>query len=106
MDKYTDYGLVGVVIVCDNRIEQWVMSCRVLGYEIEDAVMATIVRSLRAKGIGAIAGRLVETDVNFPCRNLFSKCGFTEHGQNWLLLGGHDIAVPGHVTIRDLETVG
>lgn len=103
-DKYTDYGLVGVIIVCDNRIEQWVMSCRVLGYEIEDAVMATIVRSLRAEGIGAIVGRLVETDANFPCRNLFSKCGFTEHDQEeWLLLGGRETAVPGHVTVRDLK---
>jgi FkbH-like protein len=37
-DRYTDYGLVGVVIVSGSTIERWVMSCRVLGYEIEEAV--------------------------------------------------------------------
>jgi FkbH-like protein len=106
VDKYTDYGLVGVIIVSGSTIEQWVMSCRVLGYQIEDAVMANIVQAIRAKGVGTIVGRLVETDVNFPCRSLFSKCGFAGMGERWILEADQDIAVPGHVTIRELETAG
>jgi predicted enzyme involved in methoxymalonyl-ACP biosynthesis len=79
------------------------MSCRVLGYAIEDAVMAIIVRSLREKGTGAIRGRLIETDVNFPCRSLFSKCGFTLMGDHWILEDYQEPAVPGHVTVMELE---
>lgn len=106
VDKYTEYGMVGVIIVSGNTIEQWVMSCRVLGYQIEDAVMAMIVRALREKGFGAIRGYLVETDVNFPCRGLFAKCGFADIGEHWVLEDDRNITVPDHVTIRELAAVG
>jgi FkbH-like protein len=100
VDQYTNYGMVGVVIVSDGAIEQWAMSCRVLGYQIEEAVMATIVQSLRLRGCDAIAGRLIETEVNFPCRTLFSKCGFTREGAGWILLPSETILVPGHITVN------
>lgn len=99
-DKYTDYGLVGVVILRDDTVVQWVMSCRVLGYQVEEAVMATLVDQLRAAGIGAIRGLLRETDVNFPCRTLFSKCGFVADGDDWILPADARVAIPGHVSVR------
>lgn len=102
-DNYTNYGLVGVVIVSGNMIEQWVMSCRVLGYQIEEAVMSTIVASLREHHHEQISGRLVETDVNFPCRPLFSKCGFTNEGELWLLSPDQEVPMPAHVTFEELE---
>ena len=43
----------------------------VLGYDVEQAVMAKIVNAH-----GKVSGRLVTTEVNFPCRDLFAKCGF------------------------------
>jgi FkbH-like protein len=103
VDKYTDYGLVGVVIVVGDTIEQWVMSCRVLGYQIEEAVMASVVKHVRASGYALVKGSLTETDVNFPCRTLFSKCGFTL-GQNgyWILEADQGIDPPAHVTVQGL----
>jgi FkbH-like protein len=103
VDKYTDYGMVGVVIVSGGTIEQWVMSCRVLGYQVEEAVMANIVRSLRANGLDTITGHLLETDVNFPCRTLFSKCGFTVQGGCWVLEPGNSISMPSHITMGELS---
>jgi hypothetical protein len=95
--------LVGVVIVSDGAIEQWVMSCRVLGYQIEEAVMATIVQSLRLRGFDTITGHLNETDANFPCRTLFSKCGFTDHEAGWILQPNQTILVPTHVAVKELK---
>ena len=99
-DSYTEYGLVGVVIVRGATIEQWVMSCRVLGYDIEMAVMARLVEGLRRAGASAIAAPLVCTDVNFPCRDLYSRAGFeaAEAGA-WRLAPGVAPAVPGHITL-------
>jgi FkbH-like protein len=99
VDKYTDYGLVGVIVALGANIEQWAMSCRVLGYQIEEAVMATIVHAMRASGQAVITGKLVETDVNFPCRGLFSKCGFKRNGDIWWLDADTSLTVPGHVRI-------
>ena len=102
-DIYTAYGLVGVVIVSGSEIDQWVMSCRVLGYQVENAVMAVIVRGLRDRGARAVRGRLIETDVNFPCRELFARCGFSQDDQWWTLAPGQAVDAPAHVVV---EAVG
>jgi FkbH-like protein len=101
-DKFTNYGLVGVVMFRDNNIEQWIMSCRVLGFQIEEAVMAKIVGRIRATHPGLVTGQLVHTDVNFPCRDLFSKCGFTDEtgGGTWTLSPEATMVMPGHVTFE------
>jgi FkbH-like protein len=100
-DRFTSYGLVGVVIFREGRIEQWVMSCRVLGYQIEEAVMAAIIEPMRAAGTTTVYGRLIHTDVNFPCRELFSRCGFVDMNGDgdWALATGTGVAIPAHVTI-------
>jgi FkbH-like protein len=99
-DAYTGYGLVGAVIVKNAVIVQWVMSCRILGYQIEEAVMATVVPAVRASGAAEIRGYLVETDVNFPCRDLFAKSGFIKTEEMWMLPSSVDLALPEHVTMR------
>jgi FkbH-like protein len=97
-DKFTAYGLVGVVLTRGASIVQWVMSCRVLGYQIEQAVMATII-DIIAEG-ATVEGTLIETEVNFPCRSLFASCGFERDGTRWSLPQGARVALPGHVTMR------
>ena len=62
----------------DARIDLWLMSCRVLGYQIEQAVMATIIDIIA--GGATVEGTLIETEVNFPCRSLFASCGFERDG--------------------------
>jgi predicted enzyme involved in methoxymalonyl-ACP biosynthesis len=99
-DSFTAYGLVGVVLLQGSAIMQWVMSCRVLGYQIEQAIMATIVNRVRGDSDGVIEGTLIETGVNFPCRSLFANCGFTQDGTQWHLADGIEIALPSHVTVR------
>ena len=100
-DRFTVYGLIGVVMYEPGRIVQWVMSCRVLGYQIEEAVMASLVARMRGAGAGAVSGRIVATEVNFPCRDLFQKCGFEGPGDmgEWLLPAGRVIRTPEHVTM-------
>src|SRR6185312_8859009 len=82
-DAFTAYGLVGVVLVTGATIEQWVMSCRVLGYDVEGAVMAELVRQLRPACDGPLRGKLIHTDDNFPCRNLFAAHGFVDRAGGW-----------------------
>ena len=98
-DSYTQYGLVGVVMVKDDALAQWVMSCRVLGLQIEEAVMAAVVEEMRSKGVKEIRAQIIETDVNFPCRDLFQKCGFVKAGDEWVLMPDTLVCAPSHVTV-------
>jgi FkbH-like protein len=75
-DRFTEYGLVGVILVRDSRLMQFVMSCRVLGLDVEKAVLFEAIRTLRATGAGDIEADFKETEANFPCRQLYASNGF------------------------------
>ncbi len=55
-DKFGDNGIISVAAVkrvssSDARIDLWLMSCRVLGRKVEDAIMADIADQARKLGI-------------------------------------------------------
>ena len=79
-DRFAAYGVVGVAIVLDASIRQFVMSCRVVGLDVETAVIAWIAN--RSAG-PILFAELIETDTNFLCRDLFHKCGFGREGNVW-----------------------
>ncbi|MCF4129211.1 HAD-IIIC family phosphatase [Methylobacterium sp. SyP6R] len=103
-DRFTEYGTVGVVFTRESRIQQFVMSCRVLGMEIETAVMAHIVAVLRRdRGASTIEGQIVETNSNTPCRDVFKRCQFVEAGSqrlHYALAPGTAPRVSPHVRIE------
>ncbi len=103
-DKFTSYGLVGVIIVRDATIEQWVMSCRVLGYRIEEAAMAAVVEGMRNSGVAEIRGRLVPTDANASCRSLFANCGFVPAADDWMLGRQTCVRAPRYVAVVTSES--
>jgi hypothetical protein len=61
-DRFTRYGLVGLLAERDGVIEQFVMSCRVFGLDVELAVLRHI-SNLRGQ---ALSGLVVETERNGP----------------------------------------
>jgi FkbH-like protein len=104
-DIHTDYGLVGVVVVDAGGIQQFVMSCRILGLEAEIAAIAHIVKLECARGRDTIFGAMLETDRNLPCRDLYSRCGFEPVEGGWRrdLLSG--IEIPKHINFISHEPV-
>lgn len=96
-DRFTNYGLVGVVILQENRIEQFVMSCRVFGLGVEKAVIAELSHRM---GGEPIIGRLEQTEANLPARDLYARCGFFESGGDWIRPPGKAIDMPGHVELN------
>lgn len=74
-DRFAEYGLVGALLVQNRLIEQFVMSCRVLGMDVEGAVVAEAVRRMRGADGGSIMGRLVATAINTPCQQVYANAG-------------------------------
>ncbi len=76
-DKYTDYGIVGVILYRDGTFAQFAMSCRVLGLEVETSVVHFIMSHLHtAVGRTEFVARVFETEANMVCRDIFIRCGF------------------------------
>lgn len=105
-DKFTAYGLVGVALLKPSSdelcIDQFVMSCRVFGLDVELSVLSELMRRGQASGVNKISGAVVPTDANLPSRDLYSRGGFSVDGD-----GGRWVSdverrgsfVPQHVAI-------
>ncbi|CAM3178296.1 Haloacid dehalogenase [Sphingomonas antarctica] len=79
-DVFGDNGMIGVV-VCDRlgkrwEIDSWLMSCRVLGRRMEEAMLQEIVLAAKADGAGELIGRYIPTDRNMMVAQHFAKLGF------------------------------
>ncbi|MBD9625264.1 HAD-IIIC family phosphatase [Ensifer sp. ENS06] len=101
-DKYTEYGTVGIVFIAGNDVKQYVMSCRVLGMEVELAALAKICALMREGSPNiAIGAQIVETQSNMPCRTLFSNAGFEEGEKGRFTLPfGREAQGGGHVKVE------
>jgi predicted enzyme involved in methoxymalonyl-ACP biosynthesis len=58
------------------EIESWIMSCRVLGRRVEEAILQHLVAEARRRGIAEIVGRYVPTARNALVRDHYEKLGF------------------------------
>jgi FkbH-like protein len=79
-DRFGDSGMICVVICVPERedwwIDTWLMSCRVLGRRVEDAVLREIVRNARQRRIRRLIGTYVPTERNGLVREHYSRLGF------------------------------
>jgi FkbH-like protein len=81
-DIFGDNGMISAVI-CFRRdrrweIDTWIMSCRVLGRGVEEAILQHLVQQARAAGIADLIGRYIPTARNGLVRDHFRKLGFDQ----------------------------
>jgi FkbH-like protein len=78
-DRFTDHGIVGLVLLQGSSIEQFVMSCRVVGLDVEYGVLNLLMDILNARQPGqAVTARMTVADKNLLSRAIFSDCGFEQ----------------------------
>jgi FkbH-like protein len=84
-DSLGDSGMISVVICrCDNAgewtIDTWLMSCRVLGRNVETAVLREVLEQARAAGMTTLVGLYRPTGRNAIVEDHYSKLGFQPSG--------------------------
>ena len=80
-DKFGDNGMISVVSF-DKRASQWsndlwLMSCRVLGRRVEEAVLAHVAAAALAEGVAKLVGTYLPTAKNQMVAGLYERLGFT-----------------------------
>jgi len=87
-DRFGPMGMVCAALVKAGadalEIPVFVLSCRVFGYGIENAVMNYIKRLAKGR---EIVGHYRETGQNAPCRNFYLENGFLRAGDIWKFSG-------------------
>jgi FkbH-like protein len=79
-DTFGDNGMISVVICRQDgrrfNVDSWLMSCRVLGRRVEEAILQHLVEQARLRGVTEIVGRYVPSARNDLVRDHFKKLGF------------------------------
>ncbi len=85
-DIFTDHGLIGVMMVKNNAlslvIDNMLLSCRVIGRNIENKMLDFIKEEARKQGAKEIIGEYIPTEKNTVCAALYSSYGFNVLGEN------------------------
>ncbi len=85
-DKYGDNGLVGVCIVrlenLNAYIDSFLLSCRVLGRNVEYSFISAVVRILKELKVSCIYASFSKTDKNKANEDFYKKSGFNVVSHN------------------------
>ena len=84
-DRFGDSGITGVLMASPEgdalSIRAWLISCRVLGRRIEDAMLAAVWNFSRSVGYKALRGIYIPTAKNQQVANLYDRLGFDLVGE-------------------------
>jgi len=85
LDRLGDNGVIATLILrragADMIIDTWVMSCRVLGRNVEDFIVEEVAHRARDAGCSRVIGRYIPTKKNGLVADLYQRMGFSPSGQ-------------------------
>jgi FkbH-like protein len=82
LDQFGDNGVIAIVIgrfdegTADLRLHSWLMSCRVLGRQVEAATLNVIAGHARVLGAVRLIGEYVQSAKNGMVREHYARLGF------------------------------
>jgi FkbH-like protein len=106
-DKFGDNGITGVYIVNKNHLDkEWfidtfLLSCRVMGRGIEDAMMGYILSKAKEEGVIKVKAEFIPTKKNKPCEQLLPNFGFKKEGEQWVYTYNVPIKQTNHVELNE-----
>ena len=104
LDKFGDNGVTGVYIVKKNEtywtIDTFLLSCRIMGRGIEDAILSQILKDAKQNGVEEVRAKFIPTEKNKPSENFLSDFGFKKQDKFWIYKLNNDIKSPNHLKVE------
>ena len=88
-DKFGDNGITSVYILNKENQQEWLidtflLSCRVMGRGVEEAILGQIIERAKMNGIKTVKAQYIKTKKNKPAENFLSDFGFVQDGGIWI----------------------
>ncbi|GAA0085614.1 HAD family hydrolase [Clostridium sp. CTA-7] len=105
-DKFGDNGIVGVCIVNTADVESWnidvfLLSCRVMGRNIEIAFMSFIYDMAKSNNVKLLRGEYIITEKNKSIKNFYKDLGFEYNNECYSLnITENEIICPEYIEIK------
>jgi FkbH-like protein len=81
-DKFSEVEIVGVLVLVTSEdvmvVDSFLLSCRVLGRGIEQAVLGWVINLARTIGHSRLVGMWIQSDRNTPTIGLLEQMGFVQ----------------------------
>jgi len=80
-DKFGNIGVTGVCIIIVDKnktacIDTFLISCRIIGRNIEFVLMDYLINTLKDNGINSVKAKYIKTSKNSQVRDFYDKCSF------------------------------
>ncbi len=103
-DKFGENGITNVFII-KTKSNEWVidtflLSCRIMGRGIEEAIIGKILEIGKNRGIEKITATFIPTEKNKPAENFLKNYGFERDGENWIFLLKNKIKIPNYLEVE------
>lgn len=96
-DRFGDNGIIGIMIALEQKdgdwaVDTWLMSCRVLGRGVEQAMLDLLAQEVSARGCQRLLGHYIPTAKNGMVKDHYAGLGFEALDDNgagetrWVLL--------------------
>ena len=87
-DKFGDNGITAAFIVEKNNSKEWIidtflLSCRVMGRQIEKSILSYIIKIAKENNVHKIFANFIPTKKNQPIENFLPDCGFKKEKDFW-----------------------
>ena len=104
-DKFGDNGITGVFIIKKENEKEWridtfLMSCRIMGRDIEKGIMTYIINKAKENNIQKINADFIPTQKNKPVENFLSDHEFKKEGRSWTYKIKSKIKFPEYLRIE------
>lgn len=107
-DHFGDNGITGCIMVNDDEVDTFLLSCRILGKGIEMAFMKKIMAMLRDEGLAKMKAKYIPTAKNAQVKEFYDRCGFacvleSEEGKEYVIdLDKADLTIESyyHINIK------
>ena len=76
-DRFGDNGITGCIMINNDEIDTFLLSCRILGKGIEVAFLKKILSLLKDNGIRSLKASYVPTAKNVQVKDFYDRCGFS-----------------------------
>ena len=104
-DKFGDNGITGVYIIEKKDSKEWIidtflLSCRIMGRKVEEAMLYQIIEKAKNLGIKKIKGKFIPTKKNKPAENFYENFGFKKQDNFWIFDTNQPIKKPTNLKMK------
>jgi FkbH-like protein len=104
-DKFGDNGITCVFIIDKTNSNEWnidtfLLSCRVMGRKVEDAIMGYIINLAKHEGIKKIKANYIPSQKNKPCESFLSDLEFYKERDYWFFDTDNTFKIPNYISVK------